>query len=134
MKVKIALFFLRKSLLVPQVCCRCASNPPYGYDQIDALVMGGTWGGKYKGKWTFKFPYCASCFEDLKRRKIFKGKARAVDVSNVMTKKYGKFLRKKSLGYVIFEFKNDRYGEVFKQANKELLLEKVLSELGAKEK
>lgn len=82
----------------------------------------------------FKFPYCMSFLEDLKRRKIFKGKARAVNVSNVMTQKYGRFLRKKSLPYLIFEFKNDKYGELFKEANKEILFEKVLSELKAKEK
>jgi len=131
MKAKIA--FHKKNFLVPRICCRCARNPPYGYDEIKAMEFTD-FSGKRWNTWTFKFPYCMSCLEDLKRRKIFKGKARAVNVSNVMTQKYGRFLRKKSLPYLIFEFKNDKYGELFKEANKEILFEKVLSELKAKEK
>jgi len=91
------------------------------------------WSGKRWNTWVLKFPYCSSCLKDLKRRKIFKGKARAVDVSNVMTKKYGKFLRAKKLSYIIFDFKNEKFGELFKQINRDILFDKVFSELKAKE-
>ncbi|MFQ6080873.1 MAG: hypothetical protein ACE5OW_04300 [Candidatus Bathyarchaeia archaeon] len=131
MKVKLA--FYPSRFRVPQVCSRCAENPPQGYDEIKVMEFTD-WSGKRWNTWAFKFPYCYSCFEDLKQRKIFKGKVRAVDVSNVMTKKYGKFLRKKKLPYVIFEFKNDKFGELFKQANQDILFDRVLSELEAKEK
>lgn len=60
------------------------------------------------------------------KKRIFKGKTRAVEVSNVMVQKYSRFLRKRSLPYLIFEFKNNRCGELFKKANEEILFEKVL--------
>jgi hypothetical protein len=47
----------------------------------------------------------------------------------VLTKKYGKFLRKEEVNYVEFDFKNDQYGQLFKEANKELLLETYLAKV-----
>ena len=131
--MKVILAFNPHNFRVPPVCCRCGENPPQGYDEIKVMEFTD-WSGKRWNTWTLKFPYCASCLSDLKGRRLFKGKARAVDVSNVMTKKYGKLLMKKKLSYVIFDFKNERYGELFKETNKDLLFEKVLSEMEAKEK
>lgn len=55
-------------------------------------------------------------------------------MSNVIMEKYGKFFRAKKLSYVIFDFKNNKFGELFKQANREILFGRVLSELEAKGK
>jgi len=117
---------------MPQICCRCAENPPQGYDEIK-VIQNLDWTGKRWNTWVFRFPYCASCFRDLKKRRIFKGKARAASVSNVMSVRYGRFLRKK-LEYVIFDFKNEKFGALFKQVNKDFLFDKVFSELKSKKK
>ena len=130
MKVKLA--FYPHLFRVPQVCCRCGENSPHGYDEVK-ITEFTDWTGKRWRTWTLKFPYCASCLSDLKGRRFFKGKARAVDASIIMTKKYGKLLRAKKLQYVIFDFKNDKYGELFKQANPDLLFDKILSDLKEKE-
>ena len=50
-----------------------------------------------------------------------------------MSVRYGRFFRKK-LEYVIFDFKNEKFGEIFKQVNRDILFDKVLSELKAKKK
>jgi hypothetical protein len=47
----------------------------------------------------------------------------------VLTKKYGKFLRKEGVNYVEFDFKNAQYGQLFKEANKEILLETYLAKV-----
>jgi hypothetical protein len=132
-KLKVKLAFYPFRFRTPQICCKCAENPPHGYDEVKVTEFTD-WTTKRWNTWTLRFPYCASCLTDIKKRRIFKGKAKAVNVSIVMTKKYGKFLRAKRLQYVIFEFKNEKYGELFRQANRDILYEKVLAELEAKEK
>ena len=60
---------------------------------------------------------------------MLRGKKPAVEASTVQKKKYGKLFRKKELPYIEFEFQNNRYGELFKEANSNILFEKVLAEL-----
>jgi hypothetical protein len=127
MKMNVAFYFIRKTIVAPQVCCRCLNSSVTNHDELLCLEQKGHFLQSYK----FKFPYCHSCYENIRKKRLFKGKARAVDVSNVMTKKYGKILRKQTLSYVEFNFKNDQYGQLFKEANRELLLENVLAELQA---
>lgn len=126
MKVKLAFYPTR--FRIPQVCSKCAKNSPSGYDEVK-VIENTDWSGKRWRTWTLKFPYCYSCLENLKKKRLFKGKAKAVDVSVVETKKFGGFLKKKKLQYVTIEFKNDRYGQLFKQTNKDILFDKVFSEL-----
>ncbi len=128
MKVNVAMYFLRRSIVAPQVCCNCLSTSVANHDKLLCLERERSFLHTY----TFSFPYCYSCYEDIMKRKIFRDKARAVAVSNVLTKKYGSLLRKETLRYVEFSFKNDGYGQLFKEANKELLLENVLTELQTK--
>jgi len=60
---------------------------------------------------------------------MLRGKKPAVATSIVQKMKYGKMFRKKELPFIEFEFQNERYGELFKQANSDILFEKVLVEL-----
>jgi hypothetical protein len=54
-----------------------------------------------------------------------------VEANFVQSKKYGKLFRKKEAKYLEFTFKNDRYGEMFKEINKELLFDKHFAGLQA---
>jgi hypothetical protein len=58
---------------------------------------------------------------------VFRGKAKAVKVSNVETKKYGGFLKKKRIAFVTFDFANKDYGRLFAETNKDVLLENVIA-------
>jgi len=49
----------------------------------------------------------------------------------VQSKKYGKLFRKREAKYLEFTFKNDRYGALFKEANKDLLFDKYFAGLQA---
>ena len=128
MKVKLA--FYPSQFRIPQICSKCAKKPLYGYDEVK-VIEHTDWSGKKWITWTLKFPYCNSCLENLKKKRLFKGKAKAVEGSVVETKKFGGFLKKKKLKYVTLEFKNDRYGQLFKQSNKDILFDKVFSELNS---
>ena len=121
MKVKVA--FYPALFKMPQVCSKCAQNPPSGYDE-EKVMEYTDWSGKRWRTWTLRFPYCQSCLEKL-RKKIFKGKAKSVEVSNVETKKVGGFLKKKKIPYLTFDFKNDKYGQLFEEANRDILLDRV---------
>lgn len=118
------------SIKVPQVCCMCAKAPPYEYVEVKASDTIGP----LVDKWVTlisRFPYCVACSAGLKGKLLFKEKAKGVSVykSWVRTEKIGQFLRKKKIKYIPFEFKNEEYGRLFKEANKERLLEKALAEL-----
>lgn len=131
MKVKLAFSnILMRGFKTPQICCSCAKNTPSNQDELLCLNKEGR--TLYTNK--FKFPYCYSCYEKIRKTKIFKDRVRSVQVSNVQTAKYGSFLRKKTLRYIEVNFKNDRYGELFKQANQDGLFDKVLAELQTKER
>ena len=131
MKVKLA--FYPHRLRVPQVCSRCASpNPPFQYVK-EETTENLDWTGKRWRKWSFNFPCCMSCAGDEKKSKgmmgLLRGKKPAVATSIVQKKKYGKMFRKKELPFIEFEFQNEQYGELFKQANSDILFDKVLVEL-----
>jgi len=128
MKVKVALYFFRRSIVAPQVCCSCLSAYVASHDEILCLDLERPYMHTYK----FSFPYCYRCHDDIAKRWLLKDRARAVAVSNVMKKGYGSLLNRKTLKYVEFSFKNDGYGQLFTEANRELLLENVLTELQQK--
>ena len=114
---------------MPTLCSKCAKNPPSGFDE-EKVMEYTDWSGKRWRTWTLKFPYCQTCLQTLKKKKMFKGKAKSVEVSSVVeTKKYGGFMKKKKLPYITFDFKNKQYAQLFKECNSEILLEKVLSDL-----
>ena len=126
--MKISLVFYPASFKMPNICSKCAENPPSGY--AEEKVMEFTdWTGKRWRTWTLKFPYCASCLETLRKKKLFRGKSKSVEVSNVETRKYEGFLKKKKIRYLTFDFKNEKYGRLFEEANSALLLDKVISQL-----
>ncbi len=128
MRVEVAFHFIRQSIVVPQVCCSCLSTSVANHDEILCLEHERSFLHTYK----FSFPYCYRCYENIAKIVLFKDKARAVAVSNVMTTKYGTFLHKQTLRYVEFSFQNIGYGQLFKEANRGLLLENVLAELQPK--
>ena len=125
MKVKIAFNVKRLGFKTPRICCSCANNIGSKFDEILCLKQERS----QLYTWKFKFPYCPSCYEKIRKTKIFKDRVRSVNVTNVQKQKYGKFLRKKTLPYIEFTFKNDRYAELFKKANQDILFDTVLNEL-----
>jgi hypothetical protein len=128
MKVNVALYFFRGSIVAPQVCCSCLSTSVAGHDEILCLDLEHPYMHSYR----FRFPYCYRCYEDIARSRLFKDRARAVAVSNMKKKGYGSLLGRKTLKYVEFSFKNNGYGQLFREANRGLLLENVLTELQIK--
>jgi hypothetical protein len=125
--MKVSLAFYPTRFKMPSVCSMCAQNPPSGYDE-EKVMEYTDWSGKRWNTWTLRFPYCQSCLESLRKKKLFKGKAKSVEVSNVETKKVGGFLKKKKIPYLTFDFKNDKYGQLFKEANRDILLDQVISQ------
>jgi len=125
--MKVSLAFYPARFKIPQICSRCAQNPFFGYDE-EKVIEYTDWSGKRWRTWTIRFPYCQSCLESLRKKKLFKGKAKSVEVSIVETKKVGGFLKKKKIPYVTFDFKNDEYGRLFEEANRDILLGKVVSQ------
>ena len=127
MKVVLAFYPIRFKM--PQLCSKCAMNPPSGYDE-EKVMEFTDWSGKRWRTWSLKFPYCQSCLETLKKKKLFKGKAKSIEVSStVEMKKYGGFLKKKKIPYITLNFKNQKYGRLFEEANKNILLDQVISQL-----
>jgi len=128
LRVEVAFHFIRQSIVAPQVCCSCLSASVASHDEILCLEREHPFLRTYR----FSFPYCYRCYENIARAMLFKDRARAVAVSNVKKKGYGGLLGRKTLKYVEFSFKNDGYGQLFKEANRALLLENVLAELQPK--
>jgi hypothetical protein len=126
--MKVSLAFYPARFKIPQICSKCAQNPSFGYDE-EKVIEYTDWSGKRWRTWTIRFPYCQSCLESLRKKKLFKGKAKSVEVSIVETKKVGGFLKKKKIPYVIFDFKNYEYGRLFEEANKDILLDKVVLQI-----
>ena len=113
---------------IPLACCKCgALSPPTYLDKVEA---SDTSSSKFI-VWNFRFPYCQMCEIELKKKLLFKGSAKGVTVHKnwVRTKKIGGFLKNKKIKYIPFKFADERYGRLFREANKEILLEKALSAL-----
>jgi len=119
-----------RMIKIPNICCKCAKLFPYEYLEVRVADYQGTLNSTLVD-WIFRFPYCQICARELKKRLLFKGNAKGVSVHKawVRTKKIGSFLRKKKIKYIPFKFTNEIYGQLFKEANKEMLLEKALAEL-----
>ena len=117
------------SIKIPSACCKCGnlSFPAY-WDTVEA---GDNPSATRIFNWLFRFPYCQTCAKELKSKLFFKGSAKGVSVHKawVRTKKIGSFLRKKKIRYIPFKFTNERYGQLFRDANKEILLEKAIAML-----
>lgn len=112
---------------IPNICCKCAKLSPLEYLEVRAADNPGPL-ARHTLEWIFRFPYCQICARELKKRLLFKGNAKGVSVHKnwVRTKKIGSFLRKMKIKYISFKFTNEIYGQLFKEANKEMLLEKAL--------
>ena len=52
-----------------------------------------------------------------------------VEDAMVQTRKYGKLFRRKELDFVELNFVNNEYAQLFIEANRNILLDKVLAEL-----
>ena len=130
---KVTLAFLPHLWRIPQICCNCGQNSP-PYNQADLLVIENLdWTGKRQRHWKFKFPYCMACVSESKKgQSLFSALKRehaAVEANFVQSKKYGGFLSKKEAKYLDFEFKNDHYATLFKEANKDLLFDDFFKKL-----
>jgi len=115
---------------IPNACCKCSQLYPSELIEVRVSDFMGL-AGIQQGEWIFRFPYCPICAREVKKRSLFKGSAKAVSIHRnwVRTKKIGSFLRKKKIEYIPFKFTNERYGQLFKEANKDILLEKAVSRL-----
>jgi hypothetical protein len=114
------------SIRIPNTCARCAQNPPTQYiaTQIRELKSQTSWQDHY-----LKFPYCSVCFrEESKNSGLFRRKTPAIKPTSIELKRVGK-LRKKEIYFVTFEFLNQKYAELFKEANKHILLETTINNL-----
>jgi len=111
---------------IPLACCKCGSLSPPAY--LDTVEASDKPSATRIFSWLFRFPYCEICAKKLKKKLLFKGGAKGVSVFRawVRTKKIGSFLHKKKIRYIPFNFTNKRYGQLFREANKEILLEKVI--------
>lgn len=134
--LKVRLWFVPHRIRVPtNVCVNCERNVP-PFKMIATEVKGARLDKVWRRVHYLNFPYCKACVDDLvKGRLKLKGsffrKKMPVEASPVMVYYYGKFLRKKKLEYIDFEFTNERYGRLFTEANQDLLFEKVLAEAEA---
>lgn len=134
-KMKVALTFVPNLWRIPQVCCNCGQN--YSPLQQIALetIEHTSRSGKHWRNWKFNFPYCTNCLSESKKGtslfSIVKKEHAPVEANFVQSKKYGKLFRKKEVKYLEFIFKNDRYGVLFKEANKDLLFDKHFAGLQA---
>ncbi|UCC57783.1 MAG: hypothetical protein JSW14_05260 [Candidatus Bathyarchaeum sp.] len=124
-------FYDNPTITIPNACCKCSQLFPSELIEVRVADFMPPL-GIHQGEWIFRFPYCSTCARELKRGgSFFKGRLEAVSIHRnwVRTKKIGSFLRKKKIKYIPFKFTNERYGQLFKEANNEMLLEKVLAEL-----
>jgi len=113
------------SIRIPNTCARCAQNPPTQYigTQIRELKSRTSWQDHY-----LKFPYCSACFqEECKGSGLFRRKKPAIEPTSVELTRVGKLFRKKDIYFVTFEFLNPKYAELFKEANKHILLETAIN-------
>ena len=118
------------SIRIPNACARCAQNPPTQTigTQIRELKSRTSWQDYY-----LKFPYCQACFqEESKGSGFFRRKTPAVKPTSVELTRVGKLLRKKEIYFVTFEFLNQKYAELFKEANKHILLETTINNITKK--
>ena len=136
--MKVTLAFLPNLWRAPQVCCNCGQSIP-PLQQVPIKIIEYTdWSGKRWRTWQFSFPYCTNCISESKKGtnliSVFRRQHAPVEANFVQSKKYGTLLRKKEAKYLDFTFKNDQYGELFKEANKDLLFDKYFAELQASNK
>lgn len=125
MKVKV--LWNPMSIRIPNVCARCAQNPPTQFigTQIRELKSRTSWQDHY-----LNFPYCSACFqEESKGGGLFKRKKSAIKRTSVELVRVGKLFRKKEIYFVTFEFLNPRYAQLFRETNKHILLETVIDNL-----
>jgi len=115
------------SIRIPNVCVRCAQNPPTKYvgTQIRELKGRAGWQDHY-----LNFPYCSACFqEECKGSGFFKRKTPAIKPTSIELTRVGKVFRKTEIYFVTFEFLNQKYAELFKEANKHILLETAINNI-----
>ena len=131
--MKVTLAFLPNLWRIPQVCCNCGQKN-HALHQIPIETIEYTdWSGKRWTTWNFNFPYCNNCLPQSMRGtglfSVLKGEHAPVEANFVRSKKYGKLFRKKETKYLEFTLKNDRYGNLFKEANENLLFDKYFAKL-----
>lgn len=131
--MKVTLAFLPHQWRIPRVCCNCGQNNPHLQQVAIETIEYTDRTGKRWRNWKFSFPYCINCLSESKKgTSLFSALKREhapVEANFVQSKKYGKLFRKKEAKYVEFTFKNDCYGELFKEANKDLLFDKYFAGL-----
>jgi hypothetical protein len=121
MKVKV--LWNPTSIRIPNVCTRCARNPPTQNIGTQIRKLGRkSWQDHY-----LNFPYCSACFqEESKGSGLFRCKKPAIEPTSVELMKVGKLLKKKEIYFVTFEFLNPTYAQLFREANRHILLEAVI--------
>ena len=132
-KVKIKIAWHPGKIQVPQVCSNCgAENVPLQNIPTEVLKVNqiSTTTSQHI-KSNINFPYCGACAKKepgfLKDFRNF-----GVTASMVQTKKYGKLFKKQKLEFIDLTFVNEKYAQLFIEANKDLLLDNVLANLNKK--
>lgn len=115
---------------IPQVCTKCgARNVPLQNIPTEVLKVNRISKTTYQNITSnINFPYCNEC---ARRQPKFLRSIRkfGVDDAMVQTKKYGKLFKRKELEFVELNFVNNKYAQLFIEANKDILLDNVLAEL-----
>jgi len=121
MKVKV--LWNPMSIRIPNVCARCARNPPTQHIGTQIRELGRkSWKDHY-----LNFPYCSACFqEESKGSGLFRRKKVAIEPTSVELMKVGKLFKQKGIYFVTFEFLNPAYAQLFREANRHILLETLI--------
>jgi len=117
-------------LQIPQVCANCgAGNVPLKEIPTEVLKVRSI--SKTTAQHitsTISFQYCQAC-ADKKPGFLESFRNWGVNASMVQTKKYGKLFRRKELEFIELNIASDRCAQLFVDANRDLLLDNILSEL-----
>lgn len=128
MKARIAWYPWK--LQIPQVCANCGvGNVPLKEIPTEVLKVRSI--SKTTSQhitFNINFPYCQAC-ADKEPGFLKSFRKGGVNASMVQTKKYGKLFRRKELEFIELNFFSDRYAQLFVDANRDLLLDSILSEL-----
>lgn len=127
MAVKIKIADSGHGIQMPNLCVMCGTNQPtefIGHElpqwtRVDKVTVR---------TYYLNFPYCRGCVDRFKKAGFFSRIKSAVDIKE-SAYVYGKMFRKKTLKYLVFEFENHRFAELFIQANRGITLANAIKTL-----
>jgi len=92
------------------------------------IKLSGNFDEDWRQTFSYECPYCSACFkEESKSSGLFRRKTPAIKPTSAEPTRVGKLFKKKEIYFVTFEFLNPKYAELFKEANKHILLETLIN-------